>query len=69
MPIVHDLGAHKSNWQIVAASSAESLWSGFFFSMLLTKDSIIGGTFEVMEGKSLEWYVRLSNPFLFMLWL
>ena len=49
---VHDLGAHKIIWQIVAASSAESLLSGFFNSMDFINTSKIEGTLEVKDGKS-----------------
>ena len=49
---IQDLGAQRINWQIVAASSAESRLSGFLTSMFLTKESMILGAFNDNDGKS-----------------
>ena len=58
---VQDCGAHRSTWQMVAASSEDNLDDGCFSSILKISFSMIGGAESSRLGKSVILKLRLRS--------
>ena len=61
VPLVQACGAHKSTWQMVAASSEDNLDDGCFSSILKISFSMIGGAESSRLGKSVILKLRLRS--------